>query len=410
MKFKEIFIKGSLIAFSILILLILIEGFFSIYYSLNYFEQKKKFYNLIDNKISNSELISQDPYNNEDKSIGRTLENRYTHSTNGRWAPNTLARNYTYEYLKEGKGDGLYTDKYGFIHNGNPDRDLFQKDYTNIIIIGGSTTEGANSTSSNDNTIAAHLEKKLRQGSQKINIINAGKSGYKTFDEFLTIYHLLGKYNFQEIIFLNGFNDFLSLTYSSEEKWNYYQEIINYRQQFSFIFDKKYQLKTIYYANRIRSIIDNKFLNSAKNVRNDNFLENIFQEDFDTYEPNKPDKRYVKNYIYNLRLLKTLCLEFEIKCKFYLQPHIGAKNILHEFEKEIISRLKFKDFYETISNWNSLVSLEINKISETENIKFYDLKDIFKDNPKLIYYDLAHYNDYGNEIIAENIYKNFLNN
>ena len=41
MKFKEIFIKGSLIAFSILILLILIEGFFSIYYSLNYFEQKK---------------------------------------------------------------------------------------------------------------------------------------------------------------------------------------------------------------------------------------------------------------------------------------------------------------------------------------------------------------------------------
>ena len=111
-----------------------------------------------------------------------------------------------------------------------------------------------------------------------------------------------------------------------------------------------------------------------------------------------------------MRLLKTLCLEFEIKCKFYLQPHIGAKNILHEFEKEIISSLKFKDFYETISNWNSLVSLEINKISETENIKFYDLKDIFKDNPKLIYYDLAHYNDYGNEIIAENIYKNFLNN
>ena len=126
MKFKEIFIKGSLIAFSILILLILIEGFFNLLF-FKLFWAKKKFYNLIDNKISNSELISQDPYNNEDKSIGRTLENRYTHSTNGRWAPNTLARNYTYEYLKEGKGDGLYTDKYGFIHNGNPDRDLFQK-------------------------------------------------------------------------------------------------------------------------------------------------------------------------------------------------------------------------------------------------------------------------------------------
>ena len=35
---------------------------------------------------------------------------------------------------------------------------------------------------------------------------------------FLTIYNLLGQYSFQEVIFLNGANDFLSLTYSSKKK------------------------------------------------------------------------------------------------------------------------------------------------------------------------------------------------
>ena len=54
---------------------------------------------------------------------------------------------------------------------------LFQKDYYNIIIIGGSTVEGANTTSSNDNTIAANLEQKLRKIDKKVNVINAGKSG-----------------------------------------------------------------------------------------------------------------------------------------------------------------------------------------------------------------------------------------
>ena len=80
---------------------------------------------------------------------------------NGRWAPNTLARKYTYNDFVQGKGDGLFTDNYGFVHNGDPDRELFQKDYYNIIFIGGSTAEGANTTSSNENTIAAQIEKYL---------------------------------------------------------------------------------------------------------------------------------------------------------------------------------------------------------------------------------------------------------
>ena len=57
-------------------------------------------------------------------------------------------------------------------------------DFYNIIFIGGSSAEGANTTSSNENTIAAQIEKILRKQNSKLNVINAGKSGYKSFDEF----------------------------------------------------------------------------------------------------------------------------------------------------------------------------------------------------------------------------------
>ena len=66
------------------------------------------------------------------------------------------------------------------------------------------------------------------------------------------IYNLLGSYSFQEVIILNGANDFLSLTFSNQKKWNYYKEVINYQSQFDFLFGQKYQLKTSYYLQRLK--------------------------------------------------------------------------------------------------------------------------------------------------------------
>ena len=412
MKLKPLTLSILAILVSIVIILI-IEGILSYYYSSNYFFQKKIFLSYKNNTVIKKDISFTDPYNKKIKSSGRTLANRYTNATGGRWAPNTLAIQYTYNDYHERKSIGLFTDNYGFIHNGNPDRKLFQKDYYNIIIIGGSTVEGAHTTSSNENTIAANLEKKMRKNKSKVNVINAGFAGYSSFDEFLTIYNLLGQYSFQEVIFLNGANDFLSLTYSSKKKWNYYEEIINYREQFSHLFDKRYQLKTSYYITRLKNKILNFFTEFSKknepNVYepNQDHLVNIFQEKFDTYEPNPPSVETVENYISNIRLMKSLCIQFNIKCKFFLQPFLSSKNLLHNVEKENLSKIPFKDFKNTESKWYEIAASELKKISENKNIKFYDIRDTFKNESNLVYYDMSHYNDFGNELIADKIYETF---
>ena len=73
-------------------------------------------------------------------------------------------------------------------------------------------------------------------------------------------YNLFGKYNIQEIIFFNGMNDFLSQSYSKNFKWNYYDEIINYQEQFQYTFSQRYTLKIKYYLDGIKQ----KFLVSNK--------------------------------------------------------------------------------------------------------------------------------------------------
>ena len=119
------FIKYSLILSIIIsVIIVFIEGFLSFYFSSNYFYQKDKLSTYKKNEIFSKDSYFIDPYNKQKKTTGRTLSNRYTVSMNGRWAPNTLARKYDYDDYVKGKGEGLFTDNYGFVHNGNPDREL----------------------------------------------------------------------------------------------------------------------------------------------------------------------------------------------------------------------------------------------------------------------------------------------
>ncbi len=395
-----------------LIIVIFLEGILSFYFSKNYFYHKEKNQAHKNNEIFLKEENYIDPFNNQKKTSGRTLSNRYTVSMSGRWAPNTLARKYNYNNYIKGKGKGLFTDNYGFIHNGDPDRELFQDDFYNIIFIGGSSAEGANTTSSNENTIAAQIEKILRKQNSKLNVINAGKSGYKSFDEFMMSYNLYGMYNFQEIIFFNGINDMMSIAYSKNPKWNYYEEIINWRNQYQFTFAQKYTLKIKYYINRIKSkIISRKKNDEYFNSSPGEFLLNIFQSEKDTYESKNDETNFeilVRNYIYNLRLSKSFCEEFKIRCTFFLQPGIGGKNLKHLYEEKYHSKVKFKNFQSTINRWNDASSKLMKLIPKDENINFYNISNIFTDDKNLVYLDLVHYNDYGNQIIAEYITKNLL--
>ena len=130
---RPIFIVSSIIV----LLIVLLEGVLSYYYSLNHYSKKETWDSYKKNSLSSLEVNIIDPYSDQIKSQKRKLANRYTFSTGGRWAPNTLARRYTYNNFKD--GIGLFTDNYGFIHNGNPNREINDDGKNNIIFIGGST-------------------------------------------------------------------------------------------------------------------------------------------------------------------------------------------------------------------------------------------------------------------------------
>ncbi len=403
---RPLFIVSSII----FLLIILLEGVLSYYYSLNYYSKKETWESYKKNSLSNLEVNIIDPYSDQIKSQKRKLANRYTFSTGGRWAPNTLARRYTYKNFKD--GIGLFTDNYGFIHNGNPNRKINDNGKNNIIFIGGSTAEGANTTSNNENTISANIEKILRVKNENINIINAGMSGYKSLDEYIMIYNLLGNFKFQNIIFFHGANDFLSYVYSKNKKWNYYEEIINYNEQYlSNSSAPLYKFKSLHYAGLIFNKIEKFFFkNFDKEKNNDPLNSNLFQKEYDTHDPypNLDDyDRLYKNYIYNLRLIKSLCTEFKIKCKIFLQPTIGQKNIKSNYEDEYFSKVYFKRFQQNIKIWFEKAAFYAENIEKNNFFQFYDLTGVFNNDENLVYLDLLHYNDYGNKRIAEEISKFF---
>ena len=388
--------------------LILFEGILSIVYVSNTFEYKKKYERLQKNIISKKENVSVDPYNNKPTHSKKTLSNRYTNSMSGRWAPNTLARTYEYSEYEEGKGDGLYTDSYGFIHNGNPDRELFQKDFYNILFIGGSSAEGANSTPSNELTIAALIEKNLRKKNKNINVINSAKSAYKSFDEFLMIYNLFGNYDFQEIIFFNGWNDFMSATYSKKDKWNYFDEILDYDFQQTYHF-RKVTLKIKYYADFIKSKLNYNFKMQRFNQPIPQFYLRKFQPEYDTYESKDLSGDFnelIRNYISNLRLIKSFCTEFGKKCKFILQPVYSLKNqnFRNEYEVDYHSNIPFKNYELAQEKFFITAGEEFKKLNKIDkDILFYDMSSLFEYDKELIFLDIIHYSSYANQKISEEI-------
>ena len=70
--------------------------------------------------------------------------------------------------------------------------------------------------------------------------------------------------------------------------------------------------------------------------------------------------------------------------------------------------MKFENFQPTMNKWLKASSKLMKLIEKDDNINFYDISNLFTNNKNLVYMDLGHYNDYGNQIIAENIAANLL--
>jgi hypothetical protein len=130
---------------------------------------------------------------------------------------------YRYRPFRKDVRPGLDTDRHGFIHNGDPDRDLTHKpdNAYRIFIVGGSTVAG--NTAPQD-TLSGVLERNLNRDLHgfglQFEVINAGVSGWLSSQELALISYYLADYSPDLIISFDGFNDVYQEIRAPREGWH----------------------------------------------------------------------------------------------------------------------------------------------------------------------------------------------
>ncbi|MFC1593806.1 SGNH/GDSL hydrolase family protein [Candidatus Omnitrophota bacterium] len=353
-----------------------------------------------------------------------------------RYAPYSLAQIY-YKNDKSESPQGLYTDQYGFVHNGDPYRDLREKleSGRRVFLFGGSSVVGANSTTSNTRTIASFLERSLRKKHDaRDQVVNAAVEGYESFRDFILAAHLVGQFDMDILIFLNGRNDWYRLTATDSFYHNYYPET-----------EALYARLSGLPVNASRGFIESlsvvkfmKKLKSSKRFKKGNvhpvlstaYKQKRIPRDINTINPEElfrssPDgwsyrknlthrPQAVKNYIDNLRSIAGLCSAHKKRCIIALQPTLGyGDRELHEDEEEYLETLPFENWIQTQNEFYDQARDEFKKLSEEykgTSIEFIDLTSLFDDSKERIFLDSIHYLDNGNSILGTALASQIIHN
>lgn len=345
----------------------------------------------------------------------------------------------SYRYRPNTKGvrKNLDTDKFGFIHNGNPDRNLVKKNkgVYRIFILGGSSVAGTY-VRSPQSTISGQLENKLNtyircngiNSIERVEVINAGVSGYNSAQELSYMVYYLKDYSPDMFIVFDGHNDFFySFDFSGNKAWmpgvNPYHvkqfvwlnKHLNLRESIGFVVnnltEKSYFIKLLYIKLQERT--------KRSKVNNLNNYRPVPANAYPIPGSTECDiKNAIEKYHSNLASMIGFCLTHNVKLGVFLQPTLTEeKKSLSEKEREILVKArqtyrgysqknedgveeKFFDlkkrFFEESSEMFTNLSRKYNG-----NILVRDLHNLFNDNRETCYGDACHYTDKGRDIITE---------
>ena len=273
-----------------------------------------------------------------------------------------------------------------FTQNNNNIKNLPEK---NIVIFGGSTVFGVGS-SSTSSTIASLLHKILNEKNDKYfyKVHNAGVRGYFSYQEFNRYLNDIRHQIDPDIVIdLNGRNDVYLASKGFLQK--------NFDTEYSKQLEKNVELmKSLNQSNLITATNSGKLayrtLRKVKSYFSNNG--NITAEY--TFPTNTNLEKSLKNYILIMETFKFAVEKEGKKFFWFLQPVAHYKKDLTDEEKRRI-RLnpniqdgyeeKIKFSYNFITNYN-------------KNI--IDITDSFEDIKETLYIDDCHFNDKGNEILA----------
>lgn len=302
--------------------------------------------------------------------------------------------------------DELETDQFGFIHNGR-EESIKEEDYT-IFILGGSTVAGLGSTS-NNHTLVAQMEKKLRKRKgvfESARVVNVGTTAYVSHQERIRLDAILAQYKPNLVIALDGFNDAFIVSTWGGRGWRPYwqpqytigtQEIRSALEGAPIIHRvKKALLKNSTIYNGLIYVV---LPETARNPGAINFLNQKVVTDTTI-------RAAVSAYENNHVLMQKICHLHGVEYMGVLQPTLTASLLKpHKSpeEKTIVKQwiLNFQNpeaYYPTIEKFY----MRSSRLEKQHNW-FYDLSKMFAEEKETLYLDTCHYNDLANELIADHL-------
>ena len=252
-----------------------------------------------------------------------------------------------------------------------------------ILMVGGSTTFGAGSTSDNT-TIPAFLQKEFLDDSYDVEVINAGVGGSSSIEEAYKIRHIYKKYQPDMFLVLTGWNDSFKHIENKELNPN---------------ISKKYFENTWSTFPSLQIWI-NETLQISRTI---NVASPFFSHHLISMTLN--DEVYEKNSEIWSNRWASICEENnedEIKTIIVLQPVVGtgtkqlspSEKIHSDYIKPVKIREQLEFFSKTLPIESCSASL--------------DFRSVFDNIHKPIYFDGVHTNDLGNKVIANQIYEKII--
>ena len=305
---------------------------------------------------------------------------------------------------------------YGYVHNNNSDCEIkggfkkgpfvyydgYDSNRESIIVFGGSTTDGYYNHVSNGYTWPYYLQKLINERKLNINVINAGTGGYNSDQELLKLIIDAKKIKSKiiHVICLNGINDV--------ENYKALPEIIkNKMPYFDYniikMFDKKIYLdQSISNINFLPNII---YLFKYLKDYNTNIKSDFFISSFDkNYSINKGSD----NWYFNVKLMKKVSELINAKFKVFIQPTMGVNGQVPKEKKtkdfKIYSDQMTPEYYTLINEHYEALKSYCSQIDFCEDIS--DIAPPIGNN----YSDIRHHNEYGNKILADEIFNRIFQN
>lgn len=266
----------------------------------------------------------------------------------------------------------------------------FNHDDYRIFFLGGSTAFGFVS-STDDYTIPGLLEKKLKDAKLNVTVINAGIPGAASTNERYYIEKYIINYSPDMIIMYDGLND------SGSYQYDYtYEEFKNQSYYDKYDIDDLPMIqKGTGMIGFFKKIDYQTGLGVARALHDLLYTKNEKPE-----EPTLEDRLKAENKLQsNWSKICEMGQENNFQTINILQPILGTGDRI----------LSNSENFSTRTTDINLFKLELNDKQYQPCDKVYDLRNVFDGmNGIPIYFDQGHMSDFGNEIIASEIYEKIL--